>query len=127
PGRRARRRCCAAHLPVGGVILTVIWLLPAVGAVAAAFTPARLAKLVGALFAVATLGLTLVVALAFDSGHHGYQFEQNVAWIRQFGVSYHLGVDGISLWLVVLNAFLTVIAILATSGQTRRISAFVSM
>jgi NADH-quinone oxidoreductase subunit M len=109
------------------MILTVVWLLPAVGAVAVTFTPARLAKVVGALFAAATLALTLVVAVAFDPGHHGYQFEQNVPWIPQFGVSYHLGIDGISLWLVVLNALLTVIAILATSSRMRRISGFVSM
>jgi NADH:ubiquinone oxidoreductase subunit 4 (subunit M) len=109
------------------VILTAIWLLPAVGAVAVAFTPARLAKVVGALFGVATLALTLVVAVAFDPGHHGYQFEQNVPWIPQFGVSYHVGVDGISLWLLVLNGLLTVIAVLATSSRMRRISGFVSM
>lgn len=109
------------------MILTVIWLLPAVGAVAVTFTPERLAKLVAALFAVATLALTLVVAVAFDSGHHGYQFEQNVPWIPQFGVSYHLGVDGISLWLIVLNALLTVIAVLASSSRMPRISGFLAL
>jgi NADH-quinone oxidoreductase subunit M len=109
------------------VILTVIWLLPAVGAVAVAFTPARQVKIAAALFAAATLALTLVVAFAFDPGHHGYQFEQNLPWIPQFGVSYHVGVDGISLWLIVLNALLTLIGVLATSGRMRRLGGFLSM
>jgi NADH-quinone oxidoreductase subunit M len=108
------------------VILTALWLLPAVGAAAVAFAPSRQARVVGALFAVATLALTLVVVAAFDPGHRGYQFEQNLPWIPQFGISYHVGVDGISLWLIVLNALLTVIAILATDGSMRRIGGFVS-
>jgi NADH-quinone oxidoreductase subunit M len=109
------------------VTLTIIWLLPVLGALALAFAPREQARLVGAVFAVATFALTLVVALAFDPSHHGYQFEQKLDWIPQFGVSYHLGVDGISLWLLVLNALLTVIAILATDGRMPRVRGFVSM
>jgi NADH-quinone oxidoreductase subunit M len=109
------------------MMLTAIWLLPALGGLVVAFLPRTLARTVGATFAVASLALTLVVAVMFDPGHHGYQFEESVSWIPQFGASYHLGIDGISLWLIVLNAFLTVIAVLATGGQTRRLSGFISM
>ena len=109
------------------MILTAIWLLPVVGAVAVAFAPRSQARIVGVLFALATFALTLVMVFAFDAGHRGYQFEQNAPWIPQFGVSYHVGVDGISLWLVVLNALLTVIAILATDGRTPRLAGFVSL
>ena len=109
------------------MILTAIWLLPALGAFALAFVPRGLARAAAATFAVATLALTLVVAAAFDAGHRGYQFEQDLAWIPQFGVHYHLGVDGISLWLVVLNAFLTVIAVLAARSDTPRLTGFLAM
>jgi NADH-quinone oxidoreductase subunit M len=108
-------------------MLTIIWGLPVLGALVLAFAPREQARVVAAVFAAATFVLTLVLALAFDPSHHGYQFEQSLAWIPQFGVSYHLGLDGISLWLVVLNAFLTVIAILATDSRMPRVRAFVSM
>jgi NADH-quinone oxidoreductase subunit M len=109
------------------MILTVVWLLPALGALALAFVPTMQARMVAALFALAALVLTLVVAVGFDPAHHGYQFEQNVSWIPQFGVSYHLGVDGVSLWLLVLNALLTVIAVFATDRRMPRMRGFLSM
>src|SRR5207245_1465921 len=59
------------------------------------------------------------LAFSFPPGYHGYQFTERVPWIPQLSIFYRLGVDGISLWLVVLNAFLTVIAILATPVSAR--------
>ena len=61
------------------MILTAVWLLPALGALALAFVPTALARMVAALFALASLALTLAVAVGFDPSHHGYQFEQNVS------------------------------------------------
>jgi NADH-quinone oxidoreductase subunit M len=95
-------------------MLTALWLLPAVGGAVTAFLPRRFGKWLAVAVAVATLALTLAMALAFDTGQHGYQFEQRLDWIPQYGSSYHLGVDGISLWLLVLNALLGVIAVVAT-------------
>ena len=55
-----------------------------------------------------------------------FQFVEKVAWIPAFGIDYHLGVDGISLWLVVLTGFLTPIALLCSwesiEKKTRRSS-----
>jgi len=92
-------------------MLTAIWLVPAAGALAVALLPRRLARPLGLLTAVATLAVALAVALRFSPGHHGYQFEEYVPWVRDLSIAYHLGVDGISLWLILLNALLTVIAI----------------
>src|SRR5439155_253254 len=59
------------------------------------------------------------VAVNFAPDHSGFQFTEKLVWIPQFSIFYRLGVDGISLWLVVLNAFLTVIAIAATPVRAR--------
>jgi NADH-quinone oxidoreductase subunit M len=67
-----------------------------------------------------------MVALTFAPNHQGFQFSEKLPWIPQLSIFYRLGVDGISLWLVVLNAFLTVIAILATP-VTRRTAGFVAL
>jgi NADH-quinone oxidoreductase subunit M len=91
-----------------------------------AFMPPYLAKWSGAVVATAVLGVTAGVAISFAAGHSGYQFTEKVAWIPQLSIFYRLGVDGISLWLIVLNAFLTVIAVVATP-VTRRTGGFVGL
>ena len=102
--------------------LTVLWLLPLVSAPLIAFMPPRFAKWMSVLTSLAVLLIAAGVAFLFDSTWHGYQFEEQVPWIPQLHVFYHLGVDGISIWLVVLNALLTVIAVLATPLSTKNIS-----
>ena len=107
--------------------LTVIWLLPLIGAALIAFMPPRFAKWFGVVVAVAALGVAAGVAFSFAPGHRGYQFTETVPWIPQLRIFYRLGIDGISLWLVVLNAFLTVIAILATPVASRHVNRFVAL
>ena len=107
--------------------LTAIWLLPLIGAAFIAFIPPRFAKWLGVLVAVASLAVAAGVAFSFAPNYRGYQFAEVVPWIPQLRVFYRLGVDGISLWLVVLNALLTVIAILATPITTKRVSRFIAL
>jgi NADH-quinone oxidoreductase subunit M len=99
--------------------LTILWLLPLVGGALVAFLPPRLAKWMGAVVAGIALVIAAFVAANFSPDFHGYQFTERVEWIPQFSIFYRLGVDGISLWLVVLNAFLTLIAILATPVRAK--------
>jgi NADH-quinone oxidoreductase subunit M len=56
--------------------------------------------------------ISLVVLGRFTAGVPGFQLEEQAAWIPQWGISYHLGVDGVSLFLVLLTTFLTPIVIL---------------
>ncbi len=109
------------------MMLTAIWLLPMVGAAFIAFMPPRFAKWLGVVVALAALVVAADVAFSFAPGYRGYQFSESLPWIPQMRIFYRLGVDGISLWLVVLNAFLTVIAILATPISTRNVSRFVAL
>jgi NADH-quinone oxidoreductase subunit M len=105
--------------------LTSLWVIPLIGGLVAAFPP-RLAKWFGVLVALVALLVAAFVAFNFAPTFHGYQFTEKIAWIPQLSIFYRLGVDGISLWLVVLNAFLTVIAILATP-ITNRTPGFVAL
>src|SRR5437879_11386397 len=108
-------------------MLTSIWLVPAIGALAIGLLPRRASRPLGVLVSAAALVLSGLVAVQFDGGRHGYQFEEYVPWVGQYGIAYHLGVDGISLWLVVLNARLTLVAILAAGEQLRRLRSSVTM
>ncbi len=63
--------------------------------------------------AVISLLLTLPLYAQFDIATSAMQFEELAPWIELFNVNYHLGVDGISLWFVLLTAFITVIVVIA--------------
>jgi NADH-quinone oxidoreductase subunit M len=94
--------------------LTLIWLLPAAGGAVVALLPPRFAKWMAVLVAALALVLAGLVAYAFNPAQHGYQFTEQAAWIPQIHADYFLGVDSISVWLVALNAFIGLLAVLAT-------------
>jgi NADH-quinone oxidoreductase subunit M len=107
--------------------LTILWLLPLIGAVLVAFMPPRWSKLMSALTAIVTLGISIGVAALFDPSAQHYQFSEAAPWIPQLAIFYRLGVDGISIWLVVLNALLTVIAVLATPLSMKNANRFLGL
>ncbi|NUS91203.1 MAG: NADH-quinone oxidoreductase subunit M [Nocardia sp.] len=96
--------------------LSVLWLLPVVGAAVVLLLPATqrlLARWVGLVVAIATFGVALGVAAAFQPGGDQFQFVESHTWIPAFGAGYTLGVDGIALVLVLLTAGLVPLLIVA--------------
>ncbi|MFE3775252.1 NADH-quinone oxidoreductase subunit M [Streptomyces sp. NPDC059122] len=98
-------------------LLTATAAVPAIGAIATAAVPAAkrtAAKWLALLFSLATLALALVIAVRFDPGAKGpFQLTESHAWIRDFGVRYDLGVDGIAVALIALTVLLIPFVILA--------------
>ena len=97
-------------------LLTSMGLLPLIGAGLIALLPATNAKLVkqSALLVsvlVAALGITMTIG--FDRGASGFQYVERYSWIPSLGISYQLGIDGISLILILLSVLLVPIVILA--------------
>ena len=70
----------------------------------------RWIALIGALLGFA---VTIPLYTGFDLHNPGMQFVQNIPWIERFHVSYHLGVDGISVLFVLLNSFITILVVIA--------------
>lgn len=109
-------------------LLTLAIVLPLIGA---AFILAirgddeaivnRNARYVALWTSLITLVVTVAIWTLFDSSTHEFQFVEQTTWIPAYGIQYYLGVDGISLFLVVLSAFLTPICILCSweAIQTR--------
>jgi NADH-quinone oxidoreductase subunit M len=98
-------------------ILTLITFLPVAGAALLLFMRKASTGAIRNIALIVSL-LTLLISLPlfskFDSSNPGMQFEQSVAWIPSLGVQYHVGIDGISLFLVLLTTVLTPIAILSS-------------
>jgi NADH-quinone oxidoreductase subunit M len=61
-----------------------------------------------------TFGLALHLPFHYQYGHPGFQFVEDMPWITSPAIRYHLGVDGISMWLVVLTGFLAPLGVLAS-------------
>ncbi|NKY32390.1 NADH-quinone oxidoreductase subunit M [Nocardia speluncae] len=104
--------------------LTVLWLLPLVGAAVVLLLPAgrpNPARWTGLVFAVATLAVALGVAMAFQPGGEQFQFVESHTWIPAFGAGYTLGVDGIALVLTLLTAGLVPLLIIAGWHDDREV------
>jgi NADH-quinone oxidoreductase subunit M len=95
-------------------ILTLVTFVPAAGGLLLLFFPRRDRDI--RLFALVISLLTFVLSLHLPAHFHreqaGFQFDQNVPWISTPNIHYHMGMDGISMWLVVLTTFLTPLCVL---------------
>jgi NADH-quinone oxidoreductase subunit M len=96
-------------------ILTLVTFLPAVGALALMLMPRndKALRWAALIVSIATFVLSLLLPLHYDYMKQGFQFDVNHNWIGQT-IHYHLGADGISLWLVVLTTFLVPLSILVS-------------
>src|SRR5690606_34605537 len=63
--------------------------------------------------AIVSFLVTLPLYTGFDASTADMQFVELAPWISTFSINYHLGIDGISIWFVLLTAFITVIVVLA--------------
>jgi len=109
-------------------LLTLLVVLPVAGAVSLLFTGRGQDRLVRQLalgVSLLTFVVSLIVWLKFDPTSAEYQLVERHAWLPDFGITYHVGVDGISLLLVVLTTFLTPIALLCSwDSIEQRVRAF---
>src|SRR4051812_10283292 len=96
-------------------MLNLLVVIPVIGAAVVACLPRdneRLLRMVGVTFAVVELLLTVALMFDFKAGEGGFQFVSEHVWIRSFGISWKLGVDGISLFLIGLTGVLFPLAII---------------
>src|SRR5690348_15490569 len=88
-------------------ILTYILGVPLLAAIVLAFVPRSFAVIMRFVAIVATMisaVLAVVMFVQFQAGRPGYQFEQQIEWVKAIGISYHVGVDGINVGLVLMGA-----------------------
>ena len=99
-----------------GLLSLAIWMPIAFGVVLLAFgrdSQAGAVRWLALVGAIASLLVTLPLISGFQLGTSEMQFVEKFSWIERFNVHYHLGLDGISLWLVPLTAFINVVVVIA--------------
>ena len=98
-------------------LLSVVLFLPLAGAVIVALLPrgeGNQHKGVAIITSLVTFFVSLLLWTGFDSTKGGFQFEERVEWAPSLGISYHLGIDGVALLLILLTTFLGPIVLLST-------------
>ena len=105
-------------------LLTLVTFVPLVGAILVLLLPRRqehVTKLATLGTTLVTFAISLPVYFRFDAASADYQFVEQRAWIPSLGVTYHVGVDGISVLLVLLTTFLMPLVLLSswTSVESR--------
>ncbi len=108
----------SVHFP----FLTLLVFLPAAAAVLIALLPsasAGAAKGIAMVFSVATLVVAAAATVVFRPGFAGFQLVSSHPWVPSFGISWELGVDGISLFLVLLTAVLFPLAVAGASESAK--------
>jgi NADH-quinone oxidoreductase subunit M len=101
-------------------ILSLTTFLPIVGALAILLIRgdekivARNARATALWTSLATFVVSIFLWIGFDNSTSDFQFVEKIAWIPSFGIEYHMGVDGISIFFVLLSTFLTPICVLAS-------------
>jgi NADH-quinone oxidoreductase subunit M len=128
-------------------LLTLLWAVPLAGAILLLLIPSggdepprphddhevrgsrgprdSLFRNLALVISLVVFALTLMLWAGFDSGSGDFQFVERVPWIPAFGIDYYIGVDGISLLLIVLTGFLTPVAMLSSwAGVGRKVKEF---
>jgi NADH-quinone oxidoreductase subunit M len=106
----------------GVPILSLLILLPLGGAVLLALMPRAAEDAIrraALLFTLIPFAASLLLLQSFES-IAAFQFVEQLAWVPAFGVSYKVGLDGISLWLVLLTTFLSPIVVLSCWGDVHK-------
>ncbi len=96
-------------------LLDLLIAIPAIGFLVALTIPRAqegMIRLITLMFSLVAFLVSLVVAMGYQTGQAGLQYVTDFVWIQNPEIHYHVGIDGLSLWLIVLSTFLTPIAIL---------------
>ncbi|HEX7078682.1 MAG TPA: NADH-quinone oxidoreductase subunit M [Candidatus Eisenbacteria bacterium] len=115
---------------LGVPILSFLIFFPTVGAVALLFFPSSRPQAIrwfAFLVSAATFLASIPLWTLFEGTRRGMQFEERAAWVPGLGISYHLGVDGISMLLILMTTFLSAIAILSSfTAVTVRVKTYMA-
>jgi len=113
--------------PTGFGLISLVTFLPLIGALLLLMVPdsfPKAIKVVALGITVVTFAASLFLFVQFDPATFHFQLVESKPWIEQLGISYHVGVDGISIWLVMLTTFLSIIATWFSFYVNERVKAY---
>jgi NADH-quinone oxidoreductase subunit M len=109
------------------VILTLTIFVPLLGAFLIGLIPKERPEMIRLAALAVTLvafGLSLGILMQFEAGEAGFQLVTAVEWIPEWGIGYTIGLDGVSLWMVLLTTFLMPLGVLASWSIEKRVKPY---
>jgi NADH-quinone oxidoreductase subunit M len=106
-------------------LLDIVIAIPAIGFVVTLLIPRAMdnvMRMAALIFSLAAFIVSLGLAFGYQPGQAGQQFVTNAIWIQNPEIHYHVGIDGLSLWLILLSTFLTPIAVLISWRYIQKLS-----
>ena len=117
------------HLLISGSrLLTILIFLPLVSSVLLFFIPAAktdYARKLGLVATFAAFIVSMLVLKRFDPNSNQLQLGEQAAWIPSFGIRYMIGIDGLSIWLVLLTTLLSFLVMIASPSITKNVRAYI--
>ena len=108
-------------------LLTLILFSPVLGMLAVMLVPSeqkQLVRRVALVSSLITFALSIILWFSYDSSVSGFQFEEQAQWYTAISSSYHVGVDGISVPMILLTTLLMPIGVLASFGIEERVKSY---
>ncbi len=106
-------------------MLNLTLILPIVGALIIGILPSKLgstqSKNIALIFSAFSLIVSLLIALNFDYSYRDLQLEQSLAWLPFIGLNYTVGIDGLSLPLIILSCFLVTLSIYSSETEENQL------
>ncbi|MDQ3981531.1 MAG: NADH-quinone oxidoreductase subunit M, partial [Actinomycetota bacterium] len=105
-------------------LLDLVVFLPLIGALLLGLLPKGrddLFRFVALAVTLATFVLSIGLVMQFDSASSDFQLGSSLGWIEDWGIGYETGIDGVSLWMVLLTTFLMPLAVLASWTVTKQV------
>lgn len=99
------------------IITTFLLFLPLIGGITVLLIPNKkeyLVRYIGLFFAILTFIVSLIIYYGFDYTKEGFQFIHHILWIENLNISYFVGIDGLSLLLILLTTFITPLSLLSS-------------
>ncbi|MBI2944750.1 MAG: NADH-quinone oxidoreductase subunit M, partial [Candidatus Wallbacteria bacterium] len=115
---------------MGSYLLTLMIFVPLLGAIAVLCVPSReekVLKTVAASAAAVPLALAVLLFMQFDRGSTAMQFVERAPWLPAFNIEYYIGVDGLSVPMVLLTALLSFICTLASWNIEKGLKGYMAL
>lgn len=111
-------------------LISIVTFLPLLGAILLYLIPAfkeeRASRSFSLIVTLITFAFSLLFVTRFAIQNDSMQFKEDISWIPEYGISYSVGLDGISLWLVLLTTFLMPIVILASASVHDKVRGYLA-
>ncbi|MCC6953261.1 MAG: NADH-quinone oxidoreductase subunit M [Deltaproteobacteria bacterium] len=111
-------------------LLTLLLAIPLLGTLSMFLVPVndeRKARFIASLFGAAAFAVSIVMLASFDNDTAHFQLAEQKAWLPAWGITYTLAIDGLSMWMIVLTTFLSLLVLIASESVHKKLRSYLGL